>query len=166
MATNQLKEPITLYWQRGKEQKSVAEFLKERTADEPMLYWIEPLPVIHDMEKLGPQDGFSGLGLGTPPQDDSLIIDEARLFWRDRMLHVIADGTGRCRWFECCEEERSGWEKCHVQRNTYPVLLRRDLDRFGLKGSSFKQIDQVEATEYRKGPTLFAWRLIYTPTNK
>ena len=46
MATNQLEKPITLHWQRGKEQKSVAEFLKERTADEPMLYWIEPLPVI------------------------------------------------------------------------------------------------------------------------
>jgi hypothetical protein len=156
--SGELKE-TTLYVQCGiAPGQNVAAFLTSQLNPSPMLSWVEPQPAPLS-GTLGPWKGFRSIQSGSPSLDQPL--DEARLFWSNRTLHVVENGNG-CRWFAFSEGERVEWALLKdskaktVRAREYPIQLRKDWDRFGLETVEFK----LKALEYWEGASLYAWRLL------
>lgn len=141
---------------------SVAQVVADRFAGQfagklPALVWIEPTPVLP----------ANGRGIVTPvlfegPPPASLELDEARLFWASRSLHVARRYDGGCRWVEFGDEEFDGCTSLpHIELKSGLVLLRRDWDsRFGIPEHMRPQGQDVQVIEYWCGADLVQWRIV------
>lgn len=123
----------------------------------PLLAWADPDPLhINLTNRSGRREDFQPLMRGASllwPHDLRLL--EARLFWRDAALHVVARDDGGCRWTRI--EERAGTEFRREEFSVHPI---RDRQRFGLSDSDDATIKNLMAIEYRQRGRLVAWRLM------
>ena len=125
---------------------TVAGCLQALALPEPEWSWYEPRPG----SGLGPKavalDGRQAIDLhptlrrGRADVPPGVAIDEARLFWRWGSLHVVDAGDGPVRWALWASAPPSDVARAfalvpvpdaRVRRGS--VLLRQDLDRFGLR---------------------------------
>ncbi len=138
--------------------QSIADFVRnwlDKYGTPPLLAWAEPEPAaLNEDGTSGRLQGFRPLVEGTPDWN-GLSLVEARLFWQNAALHVLADGSGGCSsvWIEECEEGES------MTRVKAPVLTLRDTQRFGQAGTGWAQ-RKLTAIEYRLAGRLVAWRLV------
>jgi hypothetical protein len=150
----------------------------------PLLAWAEPdLTAVCLNNRTGRRTDFQALVCGEPQWPGDIRIVEARLFWKDASLHVVANQDGQgCRWVRI-EEVENGEEgveslqrspsssghaeieqqggEMDVKRLKYPVFTVRDRQRFGLGevGRNLSAIENVVAIEYRIYGHLIGWRL-------
>src|SRR5208283_1697018 len=96
----------------------------------PLLAWAEPDPVSADLSNnTGRRSNFVPFVVGSPTWPDDLLLLEARLFWENAAIHIVAEKGGGCSWVTL-EEKNSGDS---VVRRELPVLTIRDRKRgFGL----------------------------------
>jgi hypothetical protein len=113
----------------------------------PLLTWVEPRPVMPEKDKRGRIEDLPILQAGLPVIAHPL--DEARLFWQDEAVHVVADDeTGGCHWFQYGDKSWSDSDS--VKKQSRSVMLREDL---------YKTARGWELIEYYQGAGLVAWRL-------
>ena len=153
--------------------RDVSKFVAEQaTAREPVLAWADPDPEpshLPAFDKLGFRADFAPLAKGTPEWQHDIVLAEARLFWPDAALHVVAKVGGGCRWAKV-EEMTSGQNVEEqatdnanlrikaVLRTSFRVLTLRDHARFGIEDWP-KDFEKLTAIEYRQAGRLVAWRL-------
>lgn len=139
----------------------------------PLLAWAEP------------QADWYGHGTGRHPQfvplqrlqgatpdwPEDLPLAEARLFWPDRALHIVADEDGGCCWArieEVSKEEKyeqSDYIFC-VNIEMLPVYTLRDLARFGIVHHEHAPFpEKLNAITYHQQGRLVGWRLTGDQTN-
>lgn len=128
----------------------------------PMLAWGEPDPLEVDLtNETGRRTDFTPLVRGTPPWTGSPSLVEARLFWPQSALHIVAH-EGGCAWSRL--DEISGRddvpEGIPALRQAIKVHTLRDLSRFGLAGDEGISVAGLRAIEYRRHGRLIAWRLL------
>ena len=152
---------INLECQSGKEElKTVNQFLKEKSEEsEVILYWVEPQSGIVKNNELKPIPNFQGITQTAP--DWNIVMEEAKLFWQDGMIHAVALSNGGCRWFECHEKPNEVGDSGVHDRIEYKILLRRDRDWDRFFGEEYNKPELTEVTviEYRKNARLVAWRM-------
>jgi hypothetical protein len=155
---------VELKWQSGESDQSLLDFIaKICMAEAPLLHWLEPRPGYPDQNHFGPWPGFTGLGAGAPDIDGfrkkGRDFSEARLFYQNKALHVLAAAKGR-RWSWCEECEKTPAPetgRLEVIRAEKPVFLFQDHDRYGLPEA---WTNKLRAIEYRNQGRLVAWRLL------
>lgn len=155
----------TIYYRTGVGTKPVVDFLAEFLKSSagsygaPLLSWLEPVPAPTSDLYLGPAQGFPLFTSGFSRTVQTL--DEARLFWKDRAMHVVSGPASGCRFFEYADVEFPGCEQKEIFRlsgqSGDEILLRLDWERFGLRPVPIKK---VKVIRYLDGVNLFAWRLI------
>lgn len=124
----------------------------------PLLAWAEPAPLYVDRcNRTGRRDDFVPLVQGVPSWPADLPLVEARLFWPDAALHLVAREHGGCAWTRIEEADPEGKESDY-RRTAFPVYTLRDRRRFGLPDDT--EIDDLMAIEYRQRGRLVAWRLV------
>lgn len=169
-----MSHTATLHNRAGAASMNVHQIIRSVIGSEPPeLVWIEPaavLPRPGQSRRLAP-----GLLLTDRNEDTfSHPLEEARVFWPARGLHVLADGYDRCRWFEYGIDTAltqaalpgdpvAEWTSRGVEPSEpEPVLLRtsRDLERFGQTPG---MLEKVLRTRYWEdtpdGSSLLAWHL-------
>jgi hypothetical protein len=152
----------TLHIQTKSDSCSVNEIIAQQVLDNPpQLAWAEPNPLhVKVTNRTGQRDDFVSLQLGHPSWPIDLPLIEARLFWPNAALHVVASDGGGCIWTRIAESETA---ELHVMRSTIRVHTRSDWERFGLNNS--EAIKNLQAIEYRERGRLVAWRLIIEGMN-
>lgn len=138
--------------------RDVAGFVadKARETPPPLLVWADPDPMAVDTQ------ANQGRRMRFPLSRDSsgwpadLPLVEARLFWKDAALHVIAKEGGGCRWARI--EEQVGGNGEEVTRQEFKVVALADRARFGLESGA--ALPGLRAIEYRQRGRLVGWRLI------
>jgi hypothetical protein len=158
------QRPATL-WTRGKPEPDldVANVIEARVKtgnSKPEIVWMEPRP---RWDTGGPQRTPSrGLSEGSPQKEDlERGLDEARLFWKDRTLHVVADGNGS-RWFECTLEAPAETGEASVPGPEWKerkVVLRSRVVHLRVPGSSGKSLKHVSIDECWDEQSLIGWLL-------
>lgn len=137
---------------------SVAELVRQQAlVSVPLLAWAEPDPLHVDVtNRTGRRGDFEPLARGMPAWPEDLPLVEARLFWADSALHVVAREVGGCAWVRIAEvpEGQTGSE---ATRAAIPVYTLQDRSRFGLPEGPM--LDGLQAIEYRERGRLVAWRL-------
>lgn len=133
----------------------------------PLLAWAEP------------QADWYGHGTGRHPQfiplqqlqgtmpdwPKDLPLTEARLFWKNRVRHIVANEHDGCRWVdieELTKEAGKQDDPATTTRVSYEMLAvytLRDLERFGLNNSDVPLSEKLNAITYRQQGRLIAWRL-------
>lgn len=136
---------------------SVRELVQQKaTESKPLLAWAEPDPLCVDLTNgTGRREGFRPLVCGMPSWSDAPPLCEARLFWADSALHIVAGERGGCAWVRIAEAPEGG---VGVARSEIAVHTVQDHKRFGLQGES--KIEGLRAVEYRQRGRLVAWRLV------
>lgn len=135
--------------------RTVAEIIADE-ADKapPLLAWADPDPLhVNLTNHGGRREDFKPLMRGTPSWPQDLRLIEARLFWLDAALHVVACEAGGSIWTRI--EEIAGTE---FRREEFSVHTISDLPRFGLLEDAV--IQNLIAIEYRQRGRLMAWRLM------
>ncbi len=168
---NQLS--VTLYQRWGRSKQTLDEFVLEYLNRHPEAYqfWAEPRPgrnqVTQQFERVR---DYPFLGSRFNPTHP---VEEIRLFFATKMLHVLRDEAGGCRWFECSEdpladdhlgtENSKGKFDCH----DHAMYTLQDRARFfgkpnpdGAVGDGYG--DRVTIREYRYPGTgkTFTWRIM------
>ena len=152
---------INLIRTNGRSELSVTKYLETLLGNtSPLLTWGDPVPTWRRSDgTTGRVDNFQPLVIGAHSWGVDLPLAEARLFWADAALHVVAsEGTG-CRWAriqECAQGDASMGEQ--FSRSTSTVMTLRDRSRFGLGIGDIKDMNLI-AIEYRSQGRLVAWRL-------
>lgn len=133
--------------------RDVAEFVTAQVgAIPPLLIWADPDPMAMDAHgNYGRLMDFP-LARDTSNWPSGVPIAEARLFWKDSALHVVARNGGGCRWVRI--EEQAGDE---VVRDEFKVAAVVDRTRFGLEEGA--TLPGLRAIEYRQEGRLVGWRL-------
>lgn len=170
----------TLWRATGEVSKTPADIIERAAKLAPTWRWIEPRPgcgldangkPIPALEpaKLHPLLARADSPLPTHP---SFQIDEARLFWRDAALHILADGVSpsRCTFWGLGEkpspEQQALIEELNLTVGTpkrvqaadpESVLTRRDLERFGLEQARNETTLSIQA--YRADGAVVAWTI-------
>ncbi|MBI5331188.1 MAG: hypothetical protein HZB71_11315 [Betaproteobacteria bacterium] len=134
-------------------EKSVSELAREWGA-EAMLAWAEPESDYCQDGHPGRIPGFAPLVVGVPNWPEAIPLAEARVFWPDRALHIVADPVKGCRWAYL--EEVEGESYLCTEKT---VFLLRDQARFGLELNVSGNLD-LAALEYFQEGGLKAWRLV------
>jgi hypothetical protein len=136
----------------------VSEFISDQCKKQPpLLAWADPVPYTRNTDgKPGRRSDFHPLVQGTPSWPANLPLAEARLFWQDAGLHVVAEEGGGCRWARI-QECATGDNEC--SRSETRVLSLRDRERFGL-AEDHAVPKTLVAVEYRQQGRLVAWRLL------
>lgn len=135
---------LTLHWRTGKgdtghdtpgDDASCLLFIEPRISKPT-----KPWPVVR-IENWVECSGFPHDRLNEHP------FEEARIFFRDGMLHLIGNGKER-RWVEYREGEQCvGWGgRMEVQYIDYPVFFRNE--------------KQKKIREYREGDKIVCWRIL------
>lgn len=135
---------------------SVREFVQQKARESmPLLAWAEPEPLCVDLANgTGRREGFRPLVGGMPSWSDALPLCEARLFWADSALHIVAGESGGCAWVRIAEAP----DGVELARSEISVHTVQDLKRFGLH--SALKIEGLRAVEYRRQGRMVAWRLV------
>jgi hypothetical protein len=151
-----------LEWTTGEDTRAVADFARDEAAREaPVLSWAEPEPRVVEGASPGRIQDFRALSSGAPQWPALISLLEARLFWKDKALHVVTCGDG-CRWALLQELSNDGGGQ-PVQKDVYPVLTVKDRSRFGLDAVHVGGDVSLVAIEYRNDGRLFGWRLVPKP---
>jgi hypothetical protein len=163
-----MSENLNPHVARGKDGQTVAaqlHFLLQ-AASKPDIIWCEPTPRkerlkdfaclwVKDFAKLLPHlDAQAGVAL-----------DEARLFWSDGWLHLLASQT-ETRWAAFRENAAPAWltpdpsqqATWEVRREEENVVLLKDLHRYGLVGLAFPKND-CKVQLYSQDSRLVGWKL-------
>jgi hypothetical protein len=147
-----------LQYEMDEDKLSVAAFATaEARKNPPLLAWAEPEASFARRGQPGRIRDFQPLFAGRPAWPEDLPLVEARLFWANSALHVVAEGNG-CRWVKLRESDAGEEGKEEVQRSEKPVLTLQDAARFGLDTRGWPG-DSLTAIEYRSGGRLVGWRL-------
>ncbi|WP_262966759.1 hypothetical protein [Methylobacter psychrophilus] len=134
----------------------------------PQLAWAEPGICFYQHEgqlRAGRHPGFTPLAEGMPVWPDDLVLCEARLFWADHAVHLLAIDSANCA--EVTLSEVSGEDTStgkQVIRQAQTLLTLRDKERFGLKNIDLPDNPNVTAIEYRHQGRVLAWRLTLAAT--
>lgn len=138
---------------------SVADLVRQWAGESvPLLAWAEPDPLfVVVSNRTGRRDDFEPLVPGTPAWPEDLPLVEARLFWPDSALHVVAREGAGCAWARIAEVP-AGQTGSEVARTAIPVYTLQDRSRFGLPEGPM--LDGLQAIEYRQRGRLVAWRLL------
>jgi len=141
---------------RGEANCSIAEFIATRAEKTPpLLIWAEPNPSAVDLAgNTGRRIHSLPLVRGIPEWLDKVPLTEARLFWQNLALHVVARDEGGCLW-ATIEEGADGGEE--VIRSERRVVTLADHQRFGLMEQP--AFSDLRAIEYRQQGRLVAWCL-------
>lgn len=166
---------VTLHGVNGETKNGTAlDLVRVLLQENPTVVWLEPTPqatTLRDFLGL-----WVGAALSTLPQrlKATIELDEARVFWADGWVHLVAT-PGRLRWAAFREKEaepawlkrlssdrklqEGPWE--NLDKREDDLLLIRDLNRYGLVGKDFVQTfgEKLKVIEYRKGTSLSVWRL-------
>jgi hypothetical protein len=165
-------KPATL-WIKSGNGASVADLVKEKIKENfaVSLYWLEPALQLNN-EQAGRLKDFKPFGttLSADSPELNIKLEEAYLFSEQAVLHVIATKEG-CRWCQFQNIETQNYTKMNnVQRRkeSYPVLTRRDFDRFFGKSNESelnwfsdvkKSNEKLYVTEYWTDDGLLVWWL-------
>ncbi len=105
--------------------------------------------------------------------DKRLVWDEARLFWPEASLHLLAEHT-ETRWFYWAEESGLSDEtRCGISKlgalnepttalacdSVTTALTRRDFERFGLKRLEAQLPQSLRLKIYRADANIVAWTI-------
>lgn len=152
---------------RGQAECSASAFITSHLgAESPLLLWVDPDPLAVDYR--GPT-GRRLLALplvegNAPDWMLNVPLTEARIFWKQSALHVIADEAGGCRWArieEATEGDKNGnGDSARVQREVIPVLTLSDRDRARFGITDRHSIENLQAVLYKRQGLLKAWRLL------
>jgi len=131
----------------------------------PVLAWAEPQISLYrtpdGLLHTGRHPQFTPLVTGCPQWPEDLSLTEARLFWPNKAIHLVASGTRGCVSVTLFEAPDGDQE---VVKTKIELLTLRDAARFGLRGSL---IDQYAGSiEYRRRGRLLAWRLVHLAETK
>lgn len=128
----------------------------------PLLGWAEPVAGwLHDRQP-GRIAGFLPLQRDGGSWPDEVPLAEARLFWADRALHVVAQAKG-CRWAEIEElppADAAGELVMRRSRIVLTVRHKKELQRFGLNAADCAYPDRLELIEYGHAAQQRGWRLL------
>lgn len=140
--------------QTQNETRTVMEVIAEEAGKAPpLLAWADPDPLhVNLSNHSGRREDFKPLVQGAPLWPQDLRLLEARLFWRDAALYVVAREDGGCSWTRI--EEIAG---TNFRREEFYVHTISDRKRFGLSDDS--TIQTLMAIEYKQRGQLLAWRL-------
>lgn len=133
----------------------------------PLLAWAEPQPDWYGHgagrhPQFNPLQRLQGV---TPDWPEDLPLAEARLFWADRALHIVANEDGSCRWASIEEVPEGTPDRADsvcVNRKILPVYTLRadDLARFGLASHQYAPFpEKIDVIAYYQQGRLVAWRL-------
>lgn len=178
---------VSIQLSSGKSQLSVSGRVEElvRENGEPLLAWAEPMAIALTGNAADRHRAFELLVAGKPAWPSHPPLGEARLFWTDRAVHVVAAPEQGCRWAMVSEtavgfclrlgflfrlrfrramfrQRAAGVGKPMIKkvlRAESPVLTLRDADRFGLDKANWMEQTYL-AIEYRDNGRLVAWRLL------
>jgi len=151
--------PCRISCKTGKSSLSIAEFIQQEKLEGLQLAWAEPDPHFLPSSNLpGRCSAFHPLVRGVPSWPAELPLLEARLFWDETALHIVATDKG-CKWVRVEEEllELPETQKISVTRHEFPVVTLSDPARFGLDIEP--SISKMCAIEYRQQGRLVSWRL-------
>lgn len=131
---------------------------EERTPD---LSWVEPamhLPRLAGKPQPGRLKDFKPLVKGAPAV--GLQLAEARLYYPDFWLHLLAGPASGCRIAHWSEALIPGGKLLEgaIRATDQAVLLWRDRARFGLTEDTLLP-HSLCVRSYYQGETLVAWRL-------
>lgn len=156
----------------GSAEETAAVLVGKLLGASPSITWCEPKPRETRLDK------FPGLWIGTSDEQlkgATIELDEARLFWPNGWVHVVAAGN-KARWAAFVEtptdkpsawldqlpKERAEEKPWDVQRQSLDLLLmqKRDLIRFDLAGfvGAFDG-KHLRVIEYHQDTALVGWRL-------
>jgi len=153
-------------------QATVAGAARQLLATAPTIVWCEPTPARTRLQH------FPGLwtgsldGLGKHLEGET-SLDEARFFWATGWAHLL-QGRAGIRWAAFHEagddpawlepllptqkgERPAPWSG--LRRERRPVLLVRDLKRYGLEELQGQLPDTLHVVEYHQGTDLVGWKL-------
>ena len=147
-----MTDRVLLNIKSGETADSINDFINGKINDDILASWVEPKPGFPSGGHFGPYLEFQGLKKGGP--DLLLPIDEARLFWSNKFIHVLSLENGGCRYVEV--EETLDQTCQSYNRETHEIFLYRDRDRFGLKTSPF---EKAAIFQYFDASRMIAWRL-------
>ncbi len=152
-----MTDTCALHIDTQSDSRSLTELIAQQVqASPPLLAWAEPDPLAVDLtNRSGRRDDFTPLQRGVPSWPPDVPLIEARLFWADTALHVIAQDGGGCRWTRITEDATADLS---TTRTRLKVHIRSDWARFGL--AQQQPIADLQAIEYRQNGRLIAWRLI------
>lgn len=162
MQNDRVLTETILYWRGASDGRSVAEVLRNAQSETPLFYWVDLSPVFQELGKFGRPKHFQGLGRGECPNSslDTYCLEEARLFWEDRSLHVLAQDQSGCRWFECTDTDPKDplWcEERVLASKPEEIICRKDYSSFGIGES--EPVGKIQVIEFWKGSSLLTWRL-------
>ena len=163
-------ETIHIQQKREHHSLSLGEVIRQLCQTQtPSLAWAEPsiglLRIDPEQPRPGRHPGFAPLVAGMPDWPGDLPLAEARLFWPDRAVHLLAQGDQAC-ISVTLSEVIEGESTLNTLKQTLRLLTLRDAARFGLEKVSDPRLDRITAVEYRKNGRLLAWRLIETATGE
>jgi hypothetical protein len=138
--------------------RSVAEVVAQLATEQPpLLAWAEPNPLAVDVTNhTGRRDNFTPMQRGMPTWSTDLPLIEARLFWVDAAVHVVANEAGDCIWMRLVEKNAAA-DGLQMMRSEITVHTRSDWERFGIIKPDV--LSGLRAIEYRERGRLVAWRL-------
>lgn len=146
---------------RGEAECGIREFIASQlVAEGPLILWLDPDPLAVDYNgPTGRRLDALPLVEGAPPAGMlDVPLAEARIFWKEAALHVIASEGGGCRWARIEESREAEDDEARVQREIIPVLSLRDQARFGFDDR--QEIENLQAVMYKRQGRLLAWRLL------
>jgi len=163
MSTAQTK----LWWRRNSAQQSLAtevDSLIERVgADQITWSYLEWRPG----SNLCDDPTAPILAQGAPNHNQSIPLDEVRLFTADGGIHAIED-SGRTRWMQWQTRlpenanDNAGWisEQVHAEEWDKIFMLSNEAARrFGLNKGALPRQEKMKIIEYRRNGELFCWNL-------
>lgn len=164
----------------GESEKTLAELIQALLSHSPKAVWCEPTP---QRERI---DGFVGLWIDNLSNlrehlNGGISLDEARLFWPDGWVHIVATDAKGCRWAAFRIEPPNSaspateppwggalggpvnWqipeELKQLIRRGRDVLTVRDLRRYGLEQYSGRMPGDLRIIEFYAGTERVLWRL-------
>ena len=148
--------PKQLYWKNGESADDICQFIRRKISEnKPQLFYLEPRPV-KPMIPIWPIRNITCFGKDFP--EGNILLEEARLYWLDRSINVVAKEDGGCFYFEFGDTELQDGHAENVTLAEADIILRKDFKRFGIVDSL--QDDKVKIIKYISGNRILAWRIV------
>lgn len=128
MSGQAMEQKETLYWSAGHVQGTLADLLEPWRTEPPLLTWVEPAVGVPNGEDPGPVAAVLQRGLPS----DTLALDEARLFWPDRCVHLLAE-PGGWSWFAFGDRPLDGWMERPVTTQRQALVTLRNWHPFKVR---------------------------------
>jgi hypothetical protein len=150
-----MSEQVNLHAAGGQFDKPIEEVVRELLSQVPTLVWCEPVPA----RSRKPWCWLSQ-GDHRALRDNKHPIEEARLFWRDGWVHLVAG-----RWAAFREEVSPDWlpaaqqEVWPVTRSKDDVVLLRDWKRYCMGQLAGGMPKDAKVFLYTNENSLIGWRL-------